>query len=709
MGKGPRTQIRFGVYEVDLSAHELRKSGTRIKIQEQPFRVLTMLLESPGTVVTRETLKRQLWSDDTFVEFDKNLSTAVRKIRQALGDSSTTPRYVETVPRVGYRFIAPVEGSPEPERSHPPVHRASSWPVPLVVGGLLLVSLGAATFHLRQRQPAHLPSPEAIPLTTYPGQEIDPAFSPDGNQIAFAWDGGDGGDFDLYLKTIGPGDPAPLTEDPRDDIHPAWSPDGRFIAFTRVNPPGGLDDVVVVPALGGRERVITQAGSRVPSAWTAGRGVAWTADSQWLIVTEPTLVNGQSARLFLVSVRTGEQRRLTSPPAGRGAPTSDVHPAVSPDGRWVAFERRASTASEIFKIALSGDPGPAGQAIQVLPTSTATRKRPTWSAGGDAIVFAEGEAGEGLWRAAAAGGSPPQKLPIVGINAAISPSASRIVYQAERRDLDIWALELAAPGLAGGEPQRVIASTRADLGADYSPDGSQIAFTSYRTDSGEIWIADSDGSHPLRLTDFAGPRTGTPRWSPDGRFILFNSTVAGNKEVFLIPAAGGTPRRLTDHPSDDAMPSWASDSRSFYTRSNRSGRDEIWRIPLNGGEAVRITRGGARAGFESKDGEWLYYIKENQLWRAPAKGGEGEPIGRDIHSHKWRLAKNGVYYTPAARKAGRGDNQIRYLDFATGQSRLVLESEAAIAVDSISPDGRFLLYRRWERVESDLMLIEGFE
>jgi DNA-binding winged helix-turn-helix (wHTH) protein len=98
--------LRFGVFEVDLRAGELRKQGMRIKLQEQPFQILAMLLERPGEVVTREDLRRRLWPDDTFVDFDHSLSTAINKIREALGDSAESPRYVETLPRRGYRFIA---------------------------------------------------------------------------------------------------------------------------------------------------------------------------------------------------------------------------------------------------------------------------------------------------------------------------------------------------------------------------------------------------------------------------------------------------------------------------------------------------------------------------------------------------------------------------------------------------------------------------
>jgi DNA-binding winged helix-turn-helix (wHTH) protein len=102
--------VRFGVYEVDLRAGELRRSGVKIKLQEQPFQILSLLLERPGDVVTREEIQKKLWPADTFVDFEHSLNAAVKRLREALGDSADNPRFVDTLHRWGYRFIYPVEG-----------------------------------------------------------------------------------------------------------------------------------------------------------------------------------------------------------------------------------------------------------------------------------------------------------------------------------------------------------------------------------------------------------------------------------------------------------------------------------------------------------------------------------------------------------------------------------------------------------------------
>src|SRR6267378_6307220 len=141
MPDATRSMLRFGVFEADLRTRELRKGGTKIKLQEQPFQVLTTLLERPGEIVTREELRRKIWPADTFIAFEPGLNKAVNKIREALGDSAENPRFVETVPRRGYRFVAPVSGPPQVEPSVPVSLVARSHTRQLVTWVAVLVLL----------------------------------------------------------------------------------------------------------------------------------------------------------------------------------------------------------------------------------------------------------------------------------------------------------------------------------------------------------------------------------------------------------------------------------------------------------------------------------------------------------------------------------------------------------------------------------------
>jgi cholera toxin transcriptional activator len=156
--------VRFGVFELDLAAGELRKSGVRIRLQEQPFQLLALLLEQPGDVVTREEVRRRLWPSDTFVDFDHSLNTAVNKLREALGDSASSPRYVETLAKRGYRFLAPVErvetstrgqdsapaAAIDPELEVPSPHRGLTRGLFGLIQIMYLIFYLAALFHLQQ-------------------------------------------------------------------------------------------------------------------------------------------------------------------------------------------------------------------------------------------------------------------------------------------------------------------------------------------------------------------------------------------------------------------------------------------------------------------------------------------------------------------------------------------------------------------------------
>jgi DNA-binding winged helix-turn-helix (wHTH) protein len=241
-----RGVIRFGVFEVDLRSGDLRKNGLKVKLTGQPFQVLAMLLERPGEMVAREDLQKRLWPADTFVDFDHSLNTAINKIREALGDSAESPRFVETLPRRGYRFIAPVEaiGLVVPAVSPPAVQQAplqeqaggtggatepppgKRWP--LAVGAVLgLLAAAALSWHGWQRRP---PKPELTQrrLTTS-SSEIPvwaSAISPDGRYLAYSDDGG------IHLRVIDTAETHTLPAPPDSRINKlAWFPDGdRLLA-----------------------------------------------------------------------------------------------------------------------------------------------------------------------------------------------------------------------------------------------------------------------------------------------------------------------------------------------------------------------------------------------------------------------------------------------------------------------------------------------
>ena len=154
---------------------------------------------------------------------------------------------------------------------------------------------------------------------------------------------------------------------------------------------------------------------------------------------------------------------------------------------------------------------------------------------------------------------------------------------------------------------KVVASTRLDISPQFSPDGRRLAFTSHRSGTSQIWVANSDGSNPLQLTSFSGGLVNAPRWSPDGKTIVFTSAQNKNQDIYAVLSNGGAVRRLTSAVSREGRASWSRDGRWIYFYSTRTGREEIWKLPAEGGEAIQLTTGGGHESFESPDGKLLYY------------------------------------------------------------------------------------------------------
>jgi Tol biopolymer transport system component/DNA-binding winged helix-turn-helix (wHTH) protein len=710
------------VYELDRDAMELRKHGVPIRLQEQPFRVLAMLAERPGEIITREQLQERIWGN-TFVDFDQSLNKAVNRLREALNDNAGTPHYVETVPRRGYRFIAPVAEIPATEAPAPP-SPATGAPARQQRPGRRLVwvaallaafALGVGTLWL-VRSPAKPPAAPSnpIPLSTYPGNQGRPSFSPDGNQVAFAWGGEKQNNTDIYVKMIGAnGPPLRLTTDAAPDWDPAWSPDGRFIAFLQYLPTGKTA-VLLMPAIGGLERKVTEISS------ISGRP-AWSTDGSWLALSERDSETEPFA-LSLLSVDTGEKRRLTSPPKQS---IGDFDPAFSPDGRSLAFSRSIDAQSlflsDLYQLPLSEGWKPAGEPRQITFGNQGAED-PAWTADGREIVYSAGSmVRRGLWRIAVLGHgasrAEPQRLPDVGDDVsqpAISRSGHRLAYVHWLRHTSIW--RMAAPSLEGkglrslNQPTPLISSTRNDETPQFSPDGRKIAFTSTRSGSLEVWVCDADGSNAVQVTSFGGPGVTTPRWSPDGGRIAFDSNAAGEFDIYVVGASGGRPQRMTTNPANDGNPSWSHDGRWIYFDSARTGQQQVWKMSANGGEAVQVTKDGGYAPLESPDGKFLYYTKallSTSLWKIPIEGGEASKVLEGLSYYpNVAIVGSGIYFIPT-RHATKPS--IQFLNFATNNISSIATFEKAPAEGlAVSPSGESILYTMVQQSGNELMLVENF-
>jgi Tol biopolymer transport system component/DNA-binding winged helix-turn-helix (wHTH) protein len=696
--------IRFSTFEVNIQTGELRQRGQKVKLQEQPFQVLAALLERPGEVVSREELRNKLWPADTFVDFEHSLNAAIKRLRDALGESAETPIFVETLARRGYRFIGNVEIPSTTPSARP---RRWQWLLTarnLVLGGLTVCALALSFLYYDHSPRAKAGQPTITPAVTNVGEKYTPSLSPDGQHLAFVWNGGAGPYFSLYVKIVGTEESLRLTKQSSIDFNPVWSPDGRYIAFCRIL--RGETGIYIIPATGGAERRVRETlweEQEFYQVLADANRLSWSPDGKLLAYSDRAAGN-ERVSIFLLSLDSLEVRKLTSPPRSRGA----SNPSFSPDGQTLAFTRVLQAFPLIYTVPVSAG----GE--RLLISDDTDHWGLTWTADGSDIVFANAgwPVNPGwLWKVPVSGGEP-ERLPFGEDGIEPSIRGDRLVYVRQTANLNIWRRKLGSL-LSAGPPDKFISSTRMESGPQFSPDGSKIVFESTRSGAYEVWMCRSDGGGLVQLTHFNSV-SGTPRWSPDGQQIAFDSGAGGNADIYVVDPRGGPPRRLTSEPSHEIVPSWSRDGRWIYFASNRSGSGQVWKMPAAGGPAVQVTRHGGFAAFESPDGRFLYYAKSltvSGLWRIPTNGGEETEVISSLEAGywgDWAVVEGGIYYLDTTTtKPG-----IAFFDFTTHRTTRVFDLEKPPARSApglaVSPDKKTILYTQLDALNSDIMLVENF-
>ncbi len=551
-------RYEFGPFRVDVDERLLYRDGEVVPLTSKVFDILLVFVANSGRTLEKEEVMEQVWPGQ-FVE-EGNLTRNVSTLRKALGESPDEHRYIVTIPGRGYRFVAEVrEVMDEAERpiiwsnatepagdgvddfvgaaataldrtaasdeevvetvdrlvKRPLLLTSRRQSIVLALSALvvLLAAVGGLVgWYFRPNPPP--PVWRAVPLTSYPGVERNPALSPDGNQVAFAWNGEKQDNFGIYIKLIGAGRPLQLTTNPAEDVSPAWSPDWRTIAFLR-RLDRDRNELLLIPALGGTERKLAET---LIVDYTNDRlaSLAWSPDSRWLAVSHRE--DGDLAEgLFLVSTLTGEKRRLTRPPPNF---SGDFKPAFSPDGRAVAFSRlRGVSLSDVYLLSLSGNYEPAGEARR-LRTGGRWARNPVWTRDGRHVLYISRSSPslvekEELRMIAASGSGSSEGVTLKEDDIREVGLGRHLVYTRSTGESDIWRAEIPPPGGQPSQPRLLISSTHQDNQPRYSPDGKKIAFTSTRSGTHEIWIADAGGSNPAPLTSFGGPLVGYRDWSPD--------------------------------------------------------------------------------------------------------------------------------------------------------------------------------------------------
>src|SRR6266446_6067182 len=552
--------VQLGQFVLDVSRYELTRSGKPVRMERIPMDLLILLVREGGRLVGREEIIERLWGKDVHFDTDNGINTAIRKIRRALGEDPEKPQYIQTVLGKGYRFKIPIEwATGNSDKSSPPNAEVSSTPSGIgdaasaqpalgqrlsttrnvVLAGLVVCALALSFVYYSHSLRSKAGHPVITPAVTNVGEKYTPTLSPDGQHLAFVWNGGAGPHFNLYVKVVGTEESLRLTNQESLDFNPVWSPDGRYIAFCRI-----LKDatgIYIIPALGGAERRVRNTlwdDQEFDEVFRFGR-LSWSPDGKFLAYSDRAS-RSEAASIFLLSLDSGEVRRLTSALRSRG----DFSPEFSPDGQTLAFGRDSQGVQSIYAILVSG-----GEE-QRLTSDTTQKWGLAWTPDGREIVFAKVG---WLWKISLRGGEP-ERLQFGQDGVQPSVRGNRLVYAQLKLNHNIWKRDLNSLASAG-PPDKFITSTRMESGPQFSPDGSKIAFESNRNGAFEVWLCRNNGSSLTQLTHFNASVTGTPRWSPDGQQIAFDSRPAGNADIFVIDVEGGPPRKLTSEPSNEGVPS----------------------------------------------------------------------------------------------------------------------------------------------------------
>jgi Tol biopolymer transport system component/DNA-binding winged helix-turn-helix (wHTH) protein len=722
----PTADFQLAGVLVQPSLQRVVAGGVTTTLEPKLMRVLVLLASRPGQVVTKEELFADVW-EGAYVTEDV-LTRAIGELRRTFGDDSGNPHVIETIRKAGYRLIAPVEpvaGSAVPPVAPGTVAAApagAAWPERRVARRLalavaLVAVIVAGVWLLGRRSAAPRPASRDAaggamrvrPLTTYPGNERDPAVSPDGSRVAFAWNGGAGDGFSLYVQLVDGDSPLRLTKTAgAHDRAPAWSPDGQRLAFTRSTGESGPDcSILTVSALGGSERRIAPCGD------PAYRRLAWSPDGKWLALPVRDAKTSQVA-IELLSPDKLERRPLTHPPAGI---LGDTSPAFSPDGRELAFSRNTTeSVGDVWRVALSADgaAGSAAAAAAAEPVRLTFDDRDTmgleWSGDGSSIVFSSSRAGiYSLWRVPARGGEPTW---VAGGGAKMKhPSTARtrnvVAYESWIYQVDLWRV---SADLTSGGSRLTSATDEWDYLPSVSPDGERVAFVSTRSGSDEVWVVPSAGGNPARLTSFRGARLELPRWSPDGRRIVFSLRRGARADVAVVDSAGGVPQILTSGEGDAVAPAWSADGRAVYFGSRRPGTGpwRVWRLDLATRKAEVVTPEGGYAAQESPDGS-LYFTRADVagIWKAAPGGATAEVAVPGVPPEDWadwQPARGGLYHRV---REAHGAVSLAFKPVNGPDVRLAPLVEQGWNGFSVSPDGKWLLYPKVERHTCDIRLIEN--
>ena len=735
----------FGPYVIDARSRILLKDGTTVRLTPKAFDTLFVLVRHASQVVEKEQLLREVWPD-IFVE-EGSLSHNIHGLRKALGDDSSEPRYIETIPKRGYRFVAPVKVS-EAKISQPETAQidfGSGLDEDAVViekhtfARVITDEVDEPEAPVEVRDAQGEPAPtwptattKALPSAVVTNRRKKRAIWVAVAAAALAVSAIGGFVYTTRAPVIAPpvtrakSTLVRLTNNNAMDCEPAWSPDGSRMAFWS-NRDGGKE-IYVMDANGSNvKRLTNNLADDVNPTWSPdGFKILYESDrdgnreiyvmdadgGNQMRLTRDNAVDSTATWSPDGSLIAFASNRDTGPPynpynmdiyvmSSDGSnvkrivkdPEYDVGPQWSPDGRKILFMTGRNRNFDVYEMNADGT----GQR-NLTADYARSDGAPVWSHDGHNIAFSRRiDDKDQLFVMDAAGGN----LKRVTYNSANngspgwSPDSSKLVFQSDQDgNWEIYTISV------DGDLAQLTSDAADDIAPDWSPDGNRLAFSSNRNGKQHIYVMNADGSSPVQLTSSAGEHT-EPSWSPDGKRIAFTGLRDGNQDIYVMNADGSNAARLTDDPGVDSSPRWSVDGKILFT-SYRGGQADIYVMDDGGRNVTRLTTTGATRGAWSPDGKRITFVSRStemiggaywlQVYMIDSDGSNLKMITRSPHSTfvpKW--SPGGASMAFVVEYHGARAN-IFEMDATGGNLKRLTAGPKFDDRPAYSPDGRKLAF-----------------
>jgi Tol biopolymer transport system component len=607
------------------SLNQVRIGRRVVHVQPKAMRLLLVLAETPRRLVTREQLSERVW--DSRFPTDEVIARTVASLRKSLGDDSKDPKFIETIPKQGYRLIAKVTRKQK---------AAARW-LTVLVASLTLAALGWTNYKRRvemrgQAGNFELTARIAVGLSGY---EEAPAIGPYGERLAFSYAPRESPIHRIHVASLGPSvdGPAGVGQQGFDDRYPVWSPTGDELAFIRKIDKSRCA-ILRVNLATGTERLVIDCNASIITP------VDWSPDGENIVYSDQNQLNPGQYRLMAVSAMGGKARQLTTNDASG---LSDWWPRVSPDGQRIAHIRGNLHEQRIFLTPIQGG------------------KPQLWGGGGEGFLYGMSwmEDGSGLvytfrgpdgvfslWHLAM---GESQATELGGRDWAL-PSIGNGQLAAVRlnHDLDVFRIDL------NDEQSQSMSSVFDSSGIDedpaLSPDGSKAVLISNRSGVRALWLVDVDHDATRVGREIFRPENGllrSPTWSWDGEHIALVERAGSRSAIWLVEMKGQTARRIYQGQEQLASPGFTNDGALLFG-SDRSGQWQIWRLDLIDGGINQVTKHGGYRARQSEDGRWMYFSKylSDGLFRMPIQNPDEErllvPEATWLNRENWHATKRGL-------------------------------------------------------------------